>query len=201
VLFRQQHSHPSREVAFVGVWDTVGAMGIPLSFLGLFEDKDEFYDAKLGRNVKVARHALALDEHRSDFEPTIWAPRTSIDIQQVWFIGAHSNIGGSVAPNDDGSTLSDIALQWMISQARAASLTVELHLADALLPNPMADIQDSYRSFYRVKKRFIRALDPELVPILLHQSVKTRWLNDSNYRPKNLVDYIDKHGWPDKLVQ
>lgn len=89
----------------------------------------------------------------------------------------------------------------MISQARAASLTVELHLADALLPNPMADIQDSYRSFYRVKKRFIRALDPELVPILLHQSVKTRWLNDSDYRPKNLVDYIDKHGWPDKLAQ
>jgi uncharacterized protein (DUF2235 family) len=201
VAFRLQHSHPSREVAFVGVWDTVGAMGIPLSFLGMFEDKDEFYDAKLGRNVKVARHALALDEHRSDFEPTIWAPRTSIDIQQVWFIGAHSNIGGSVAPNDDGSTLSDIALQWMISQARAVNLTVELHLADALLPNPMADIQDSYRSFYRVKKRYIRELDPEQAPILLHQSVKTRWLNDSNYRPKNLVNYIDNHGWPDKLVQ
>ncbi|WP_137226089.1 DUF2235 domain-containing protein [Shewanella sp. MEBiC00475] len=201
VQFRQQHSHPSREVEFVGVWDTVGAMGIPLSFLGMFEDKDEFYDTKLGRNVKVARHALALDEHRSDFEPTIWAPRTSIDIQQVWFVGAHSNIGGSVAPNDDGSTLSDIALQWMISQARAVNLTVELHLSDALLPNPMADIQDSYRSFYRVKKRFIRELDPEQVPILLHQSVKTRWLNDSNYRPKNLVNYIDNHGWPDKLVQ
>lgn len=201
VAFRQQHSHPSREVAFVGVWDTVGAMGIPLSFLGMFEDKDEFYDAKLGRNVKVARHALALDEHRSDFEPTIWAPRTSIDIQQVWFIGAHSNIGGSVAPNDDGSTLSDIALQWMISQARAVNLTVELHLADALLPNPMANIQDSYRSFYRVKKRFMRELDPEQAPILLHQSVKTRWLNDSNYRPKNLVNYIANHGWPDKLMQ
>ncbi|MCU7370292.1 DUF2235 domain-containing protein [Paucibacter sp. O1-1] len=52
VAFRQQHSHPSREVAFVGVWDTVGAMGIPVSFLGLFEDKDEFYDTSLGIMLK-----------------------------------------------------------------------------------------------------------------------------------------------------
>jgi uncharacterized protein (DUF2235 family) len=206
--FRQQHSHPSRDVAFVGVWDTLGAMGIPLSFLGLFEDKDEFYDTKLGRNVKVARHALALDEHRSDFEPTLWQPRSGIDIKQVWFAGAHSNIGGSVAPNSDGSTLSDIGLQWMISQAMAFDLTVELHLADTLLPNPMANIEDSYRSFYRIKKHFYRELAPvlepalksELSPIQIHQSVKTRWLNDDRYRPQNLVNYIDNYGWPDKLV-
>ena len=63
--FRSQHSHSemSRDVKFVGVWDTVGAMGIPISFLGLFDDKDEFYDTKIGRNVSIARHALAVDEH------------------------------------------------------------------------------------------------------------------------------------------
>ena len=49
-----------------------GAMGIPISFLGLFEDKDEFYDTKIGSNVRIARHAMAIDEHRKDFEPTIW---------------------------------------------------------------------------------------------------------------------------------
>ena len=75
VEFRKRYSHPSRKIKFVGVWDTVGAMGIPISFLGLFEDKDEFYDTKLGRNVEIARHALAIDENRSDFEPTIWTPR------------------------------------------------------------------------------------------------------------------------------
>jgi len=57
--FRRQHSHESREVKFVGVWDTVGAMGIPISFLGLFDDKDEFYDTKIGKNVRIARHAMA----------------------------------------------------------------------------------------------------------------------------------------------
>lgn len=66
VEFRSQHSHPSAEVKFVGVWDTVGAMGIPFSFLGLFRDKDEFYDTKIGSNVRVARHALAIDEFRRD---------------------------------------------------------------------------------------------------------------------------------------
>jgi hypothetical protein len=90
----------------------------------------------------------------------------------------------------------------------AFDLTVELHLADTLLPNPMADIEDSYRSFYRIKKRFYRELVPviepalksELSPIQIHQSVKTRWLNDDRYRPQNLVNYIDNYGWPDKLV-
>ncbi|MCU7370291.1 hypothetical protein PEC18_05255 [Paucibacter sp. O1-1] len=97
--------------------------------------------------------------------------------------------------------MSDIALQWMLNQAKMFKLTVELHLSDTLLPNPMADIHDSYRSFYRIKKRFLRELDPDLVPIVLHKPVKTRWLNDSNYRPKNLVNYIDHYGWPDKLVE
>jgi len=55
--FRSRHSYKSREVKFVGVWDTVDAMGIPISFLGLFDDKDEFYDTKIGKNVRIARHA------------------------------------------------------------------------------------------------------------------------------------------------
>ncbi|MGL5468118.1 MAG: DUF2235 domain-containing protein, partial [Shewanella sp.] len=118
VEFRQAHSHESREIQFVGVWDTVGAMGIPISFLGLFDDKDEFYDTKIGRNVRVARHALAIDEHRRDFEPTIWQVRDNMDMQQVWFAGAHSNVGGSYPPDRDGSLLSDNALAWMMAEAQ-----------------------------------------------------------------------------------
>lgn len=83
IEFREAHSHPSRSVEFVGVWDTVGAMGIPISFLGLFDDRDEFYDTKLGRNVHVARHAMAIDERRIDFTPTVWQPRENMDIRQV----------------------------------------------------------------------------------------------------------------------
>src|SRR6056297_621437 len=112
IAFRRDHAHPSRDIHFAGVWDTVGAMGIPFSFLGLFEDQDEFYDTKLGRNVHTARHALSIDEQREDFEPTIWQARDNMDIRQVWFTGSHSDIGGGLKPDQDGSSLADIPLQW-----------------------------------------------------------------------------------------
>lgn len=199
IEFRRKHSHPSREVKFVGVWDTVGAMGIPISFLGLFNDKDEFYDTKIGRNVRCARHALAIDEFRSDFEPTIWLPREGMDLKQVWFPGAHSNIGGSLKPDKDGTLLSDIALGWMIREATKFGLTVESHLTRNLNQNPAASLHKSRRSFYRIKKKYYRPIDHGKGEVFLHKSVKTRWDQDRKYRPKNLVDYV-KNGWPNNLV-
>ncbi|MDH1471548.1 DUF2235 domain-containing protein [Shewanella sp. GD03713] len=200
VEFRQKHSHESREIKFVGVWDTVGAMGIPISFLGLFEDKDEFYDTKIGRNVRVARHALAIDEHRSDFEPTIWQLRDNMDMQQVWFTGAHSNIGGSYLPDKDGSLLSDNALAWMMAEAERFNLSIEPHLAASLHPNPLATLHDSRRSFYRIKQSYLRPIDPNVAPVLLHRSVKTRWDRDPKYRPKNLQTYLEQYGWPEEFI-
>ncbi len=199
--FRKQHSHASREIKFVGVWDTVGAMGIPISFLGLFDDKDEFYDTKIGKNVRIARHAMAIDEHRSDFEPTIWHPKENMDMQQVWFAGAHSNIGGSYKPDKDGALLSDNALAWMTSQAEKAGLSIEGHLKKAINSKPTATLHNSRRSFYRVKKKYYRKIDHEKGPVLIHQSVKSRWDQDPKYRPKNLKEYIDENGWSGVLVK
>ena len=192
--FRKEHSHPSRQVHFVGVWDTVGAMGIPISFLGLFDDKDEFYDTKLGRNVSVARHALAIDEFRLDFKPTIWEPREEVDIKQVWFAGAHGNVGGS-EPDADGSSLSDFALDWMLREATASGLSIEQHLKDSISANPLATIQESRRSFYRIKRKLYREIDHGKGAILIHNSVKLRWEQDSSYRPNNLRRYISTNGW------
>ncbi|BBI63216.1 hypothetical protein HSBAA_45220 [Vreelandella sulfidaeris] len=67
--FRADYSHASRDIHFIGVWDTVGALGIPYSIMGLFDSHDEFYDTKMGANVAIARHALAIDEKREDFCP------------------------------------------------------------------------------------------------------------------------------------
>jgi len=200
IVFRNQHSHPSREIKFVGVWDTVGAMGIPISFLGLFDDKDEFYDTKIGSNVRVARHALAINEHRSDFEPTIWMPRENLDLKQVWFSGAHSNIGGSYKPDKYGSQLSDIPLDWMIKEAVKHSLTVEPHLGQSIKKSPTATLHSSRRSFYRIKKKYFRPISHGKGEVLIHKSVKERWEQDQKYRPKNLVEYINSHGWPNNLV-
>ncbi|WP_434926996.1 DUF2235 domain-containing protein [Shewanella sp. HL-SH2] len=194
VEFREKYSHATRDVAFVGVWDTVGAMGIPFSFLGLFEDKDEFFDTKIGANVKVARHALAIDEHRQDFTPTIWSSKDSVDIEQVWFAGAHSNVGGSYPADDDGTRLSDIPLQWMMQQAQLNGLSIEHHLLDGIVLNPLAKLVNSRRKFYRLKTKSLRTIN-DLGAAQVHSSVKARWQQDDSYRPENLLEYAKLHGW------
>jgi len=199
--FRTKHSHKSRKIKFVGIWDTVGAMGIPISFLGLFEDKDEFYDAKIGKNVSIARHALAIDEHRKDFEPTIWNSDKHLDLQQVWFSGAHSNIGGSYKPDKDGSLLSDIALSWMSIEAEKAGLNIEPHLKNSFHINPLATLHNSRRHFFRVRTKYYRPIEHKQGPVLIHESVKQRWDKDNNYRPDNLKNYISKNGWPGQLIK
>ncbi|MGI9344448.1 MAG: DUF2235 domain-containing protein [Gammaproteobacteria bacterium] len=199
VEFRRLHSHASRAVHFVGVWETVGAMGIPLSFLGLLEDEDEFHDCKIGRNVHAARHAMAIDEERSDFEPTIWLPRPKLDLKQVWFAGAHADIGGGHRPGGDGELLSDTPLAWLMGEAGAFGLRFEPHLRRGLNEDPLARLHRSRRNFYRVRRRHRRPIDHGHGEVLIHRSVRQRFERDAGYRPPNLVAYLDEHGWPARL--
>ncbi|ODN67952.1 DUF2235 domain-containing protein [Methylophaga muralis] len=199
IAFRDVHSHKSRNIKFVGVWDTVGALGIPISFLGLLDKKDEFYDTKIGPNVDIARHAMAIDEVRSDFEPTIWDPREKLDLKQVWFAGVHSNIGGSYAPDKQtGGLLSDIPLQWMMQQAAQAGVVLEPHLKTSLNCRYDATLHNSRKHIYRSKSPLYRPIDHNKGDILIHQSVKQRWDNDKDYRPKNLLEFLENNaGWPE----
>jgi len=199
IAFRKAHSHTLKQVHFVGVWDTVGAMGIPISFLGLFEDKDEFYDTKIGSNVSIARHALAIDEHRSDFAPTIWDQKENMDLQQVWFSGAHSDIGGGYKADEGVALSSDYTLDWMARESLKAGLQTEEHLAQAMKMDPRSEIHNSRRSFYRIKKKFYREIKHNKTEVLIHSSVKLRWEGDAHYRPENLQEYVNKEGWG-KLV-
>jgi len=196
IKFRNEYSYDSREIKFVGVWDTVGAMGIPISFLGLFDDKDEFYDTKMGSNISIARHALAIDEHRKDFEPTIWDNKDTMDLIQMWFTGAHSDIGGSYKPDKDDTLLSDNSLTWMLEEANKFGLAIEEHLYDSINNNPYATLHNSRRSFYRIKEKYYREINDKKGKVYVHDSVKLRWENDSTYRPKNLIEYSQLKGWP-----
>ncbi len=198
VEFRREHSHPKREIAFVGVWDTVGALGIPFSFLGLLDREDEFYDTKMGPIIKVARHAMAIDELRSDFEPTIWEPRPGVDLVQVWFAGVHSDVGGSYAPDRDGGLAADYALDWMMREAKSANLTFETHLRRGLNPKPDATLHKSRKFIYRSKAPYYRPIDHGKGEVLIHKSVKERWELDGKYRPKNLKTYLEGNEgkWP-----
>jgi uncharacterized protein (DUF2235 family) len=124
--FCSQNCHPPTDtmVGAVAVWDTVGALGVPWEIFGASriankaqEHENErlgFLDLKLSPRIARAYHAVALDEQRVPFQPTLWDdPRVATkEILQVWFAGAHSNVGGGFA--DRG--LSDISLDWMIRQ-------------------------------------------------------------------------------------
>lgn len=114
-------------IHFIGVWDTVGSLGIPLPWYRLNNfQKYKFHDVKLSSYVKYAYHALAIDENRKLFEPTLWIqsdttinnPDNNQVLEQRWFAGCHSNVGGGY----QDSFLSNIALQWMIDKASGANL-------------------------------------------------------------------------------
>lgn len=164
----------------------MGALGVPFSLLGLFDRKDEFYDTKLGRNVRIARHALAIDERREDFEPTLWLPRDGLDLKQVWFAGSHSDIGGGYPEDEAGLLASDVALDWMVSEARAAGLDIEPHLPAGTRPDPRAKLHNSRRHIFRFSRPLIRDLHPKGVDTIIHPSVAERWSLDPDYRPPNL---------------
>jgi uncharacterized protein (DUF2235 family) len=109
--------HASVPVKCIGVWDTVGALGIPGNFDLIFTNFYKFHDTELGAHVEHAYHALALDEMRPDFAPAIWIQKPEgrakgQRLRQMWFPGVHSNIGGGYSEHG----LSDIALVWMASQ-------------------------------------------------------------------------------------
>ncbi len=194
--FRKNHCHTSRKVYFVGVWDTVGALGIPFSLMGLFDSNDEFFDTKMGSNVTIARHALAIDEQRQDFEPTVWQPRPGVDLRQVWFAGVHSDVGGSYPPDKQtGIRASDAPLAWMIAEAEQSGLNIEAHIKNSLTDAVQGRIHKSRGHVYRLKKPLHRPLIIENKPTRIHPTVKARYLADTAYRPPRLKVLVEKVGW------
>lgn len=194
--FRRDHAHDSREVAFIGVWDTVGAMGIPLSIAELFSTKEDFHDRVIGKNAIKARHALGIDEIRADFEPTIWKPNGHTDLEQVWFCGVHSDIGGGYLPDENGELTALFPLGWIADEAALAGLTLENHWIIQQANTALPPINKSYKAQYRLRGKYFRPIHHNCGDTILHGSVVQRWQHDQSYRPKNLVEYANSHVWP-----
>jgi uncharacterized protein (DUF2235 family) len=143
-LFRDMYSYGDQEIHFIGVWDTVGALGIPNDLPGweqisrLFTGWEQlwgFHDTQLSSQVAHARHALSIDEERAAFRPTLWTQDQAAldagqDLKQVWFAGVHSEVGGGSAD----TSLSDIALLWMAGEAAACGLALREGLPRAGWP-------------------------------------------------------------------
>ncbi|HSX58930.1 MAG TPA: DUF2235 domain-containing protein [Tahibacter sp.] len=234
ILFRQEHkgyvptaeeqalidSSRRVEIMMIGVWDTVGALGVPWTEAPWFGPKDfYFHSTQMSVLYRHAFHAMAIDEHRGAYAPTLWTrftpdaadrnPSSAIPVERVeqrWFVGAHSNVGGGYT--DD--TLCRFPLAWLQRKAAGLGLAFDTTFAPTDADFDIEPV-DSYAKFmrglYRVirfGRRFYRPIgaDERVVrngrsmPIneFIDASVFRRCQAKPEYRPDNLVEWAKRRG-------
>jgi uncharacterized protein (DUF2235 family) len=165
IEFRKDNAHPTECIDFIGVWDSVGALGSPYGvILGYLFDRlfhTSFHDVKLSSWVQSAYHALAADEKRWPFRPAQWElnaahrarnaeaiTTTGVPLyEEKWFPGVHSNVGGGYPD----VALSDIALQWLAGRSAQRGLKFDAGKLSAppLAPDIAAKPEESQTAFYR----------------------------------------------------
>ena len=218
-LFRRSYSYEPR-IRFIGVWDTVGALGIPLDgfrLISLLNKRWEFHDTELSTSVDAAYQALAIDEKRGPFKPALWKTQEGAEdqhVEQVWFSGVHSDLGGGYP--DHG--LSDIALLWMVDRARTCGLEFredafvharppesEIDRGDAVRtctwvePNSLGELHESRKGMYRKIPPFHRSPDfSKTTCESIASSAVTRHAKDPEYAPPEFTSYLDnaEHSTP-----
>jgi uncharacterized protein (DUF2235 family) len=186
-------TRPCPPIRFVGVWDTVGALGAPGLLGQVFnKNKYKYHDVGLNPAIQNAVQALAIDERRKPFAPDIWMRPAgwSGQLVQAWFAGVHSNVGGGYAP--DG--LANEALHWVVEQAEHLGLEVDGTYLTHFLPCFNSVLHDSMTQMYKIMGPFVRTLgnhatDGEAV----HQSgIDRKNLPACAYAPPNLEEYCTK---------
>ena len=197
--YRFFHQGKAPAIRFIGVWETVGALGVPndLEILNIFDDKTkwEFHNTKLAKHIKTARHAMAVDEKRSSFTVTRWDNAAKHkDAKEVWFPGVHSDVGGGYANTD----LSDGALRWMIEESQSVGLKFRKEAVDSIQGNPLGHIHNSYRGIFSRMRSRPRSLDliTSRNKDIIHSSVLKRQavspINYPSYHPTKQLKVGEK---------
>lgn len=194
---KREDKSPCPVIRFIGVWDTVGALGAP-GFLGQWFNKDkyEYHDVSLHPEIEHAYHALAIDERRKPFMPNIWKRPAGWSgvLEQVWFAGVHSNIGGGYDP--DG--LANEALHWIVEKAEGLGLAFDERFLTHFRPCFDSVLQNSMSATYKL-------LGPHVRPIGehrddgegLHKSAMDRLKHAaSDYHPENLERFLQSNSAP-----
>ncbi|WP_173346099.1 T6SS phospholipase effector Tle1-like catalytic domain-containing protein [Pseudoduganella dura] len=190
---------------FLGQWDAVAALepfGQPAaSEARLLAIVKREQDQDVPTWIRHIRHALALHELRSAFEPMMWAGHDDATqtLQQAWFAGAHADVGGGYdVPPGTTSVFADAALNWMRSEAAAAGLTLAGQYANSM-PIGATAPTNSYQNFYRLRPVQLRhpLLNPgsrQLASEFLHDSVLDRiWASIAPIHPAGDADV--SNGW------
>ena len=195
--------HSQKEIRFMGVWDTVDAYAIPSDRLAKILDKFLYisfreHDNKLSKNVESACHALSIDDQRRTFEPVLWRENPKNNdherIKQVWFSGAHANVGGGYPKQG----LAWNTMEWMMLHAKQAGLRFVKEDIDQFTENKnvqgkMYDSRSGLGAYYTFKPRNINKLWKEYaskstkpeIHISVFERIATR---AEDYAPRNLPE-------------
>ena len=177
-------------IEMVGVWDTVGSLGIPGIFFNLLNQKKYgFLDTSIHPCIQHAYHAVCIDERRAQFEPTLWtnadgSPMANNEqVEQVWFPGVHCDVGGSYSE----AQLSDITLSWMLQKAKKHGLQLSPEAEAQNLYPPPANVGGQTHDEWKFvpwglpKHREIPAV------ATMSNTVQERLTQNAEYAPGNLT--------------
>ncbi|MGB0497362.1 MAG: DUF2235 domain-containing protein [Rubricella sp.] len=185
-VFSERFCHRDVRVELVGVWDTVDALGLPYPLLNrLAPMATEFHDHDIGDHVANAAHALAIDETRVAYDPVMWAcaPGWRGRLEQVWFPGSHSDVGGHVWRNPRARGLSNIPLVWMLRRMERCGVSLPEGWQARFPCDPAAPMIGTWRGLSRLflfrTRRLVTHADGEAI----HPSVLRR-AELRRYRPK-----------------
>jgi len=209
------------EIAFLGLWDTVGTVGVPVGNIRGFSRRQfTYHHTRWSTLYKNFAHALAVDERRKDYLPVMlydYIPdnekfeqtqenlnRLALSVEQRWFPGVHASVGGGYSDN----TLAMRPLQWILEKAKDAGLPIS---TDKQLGNDHGTgaLVDSYDSFLngiykhlpwtKPVNRTIGAISKKVtggsivtINESIDRSVFLRWQNDETYRPENVQRYLSE---------
>ena len=207
--FIDKHHTMWCKIKFLGVFDTVSALGLPNKWISSILDKifpHKFHSFELSDSVEYARHALSIDDERKTFHPTLWnrlpdnQPKDRL--KQVWFCGVHTDVGGGYKEDE----LSNISLEWMINEAKSKGLIIyekspayqhflksEKNVNGKMHNEQVGFIGKLYR---REKRNWNESIHGQLQ---VHESVFKRTKNPSNGDTPSYTSWIDKI--PNKVVE
>ena len=166
---RDELAYPDSSICCIGVWDTVDAIGVPQDSLRWVIDKIfcvGFHEHDLSPVVKRGFHALSIDDERQTFHPVMWDEKLTVErasksgeeqkIEQVWFPGVHSNVGGGYPRQG----MAFVSLDWMMDKAEDCKLRFkqkareEIH--NGINPHDLLyDSRSGFAAYYRYGPRDI----------------------------------------------
>ncbi len=194
--YRTKYGCRSITIRCLGVWDTVGAYGIGgvLGQLTSTLSKARFHDRRLSSIVEHAYQAVAIDETRRLFEATLFeqgptGPQNGQVLEQSWFAGVHSNVGGGY--EDTG--LSDVTLHWMAMRAEQCGLALDPKWRDRIDPDEFGELRESRTGLYLLMGKAVRPIGKQKNGFeKVHNAAMDRMTRDpAVYAPENFIAYRD----------